>query len=833
MGLAKQDEPSSRLAAARVATWTAGYAPLPGIPDELTDRGGKIRPAWKRFLPLMAAMDEEEMRARFAAADRHIREAGVSFRVYGDESERVWPLSHLPLLLEEGEWQEITAGIVQRAGLLEIILKDLYGKADLVTSGALPAAVVTGSREFLRPMVGLNPPGGRYLHIYAADLGRGPDGRWWILDDRAQAPSGAGYALENRLVQSRAFPAVYNSMNVQRLAPFFSAFRAGLAQTAKRSEPRICLLTPGIYSETYFEQAHLARYLGFDLVEGDDLVASADRAHLRTIAGPKRADIILRRVDSDFIDPLELNSTSHLGAAGLLETMRAGGVVVANMPGSGLIEMRALLSFMPALAEKLLGEPLRLPNTATWWCGQTKERQKVEAELDALAIAPAFTGGPHILPAELDAPAKARLRRQFKDRPMDFVAQEVVRLSTTPIWADGRLSPKPFVLRVYAAATAQGWTVMPGGFARISEKADARAISMGAGVRSADVWVLSSKPVERVSLLTSGEHTRVRRLTGPLPSRAADNLFWLGRYLERLEGTLRLVRTACASVMESDGPRHGEGATLEHLHHLLITWEAAPRALLEATAPEVVAAVMVNREAMGSVYNLVAAARRTASGMRERLSPDAWRVLGDIAQLTSRDDDAVRMTETEALARADRGLQALAAFSGLAQENMNRAAGWRFLDIGRRLERAIHCCQYMQIFAREDAGLDDLDVLLDLIDSQIIYRSRYMGGLALAPVRDLVLLDPFNPRSAAFQIRQLKEHMEALPRLHEDGVLEEPQRVVIRLAAAVETVDGIAIGTEGAKEIEAEILHLSDAIAERFFPHRAPAKRPYRIDGSA
>lgn len=811
---------SDEALARRVSAWTKGYTPLDGIPDELIGPDGKVRAHWRRFLSLMAGMPEEEMRARFGAADRQIRDAGVSYRVYGDESERVWPVSHTPLLIDENEWREVSEGVAQRAGLLETILQDLYGRASLVTDGAIPAQVAAGSREFLRAMAGFRPPGDRYLHIYAADLGRGPDGRWWVLGDRAQAPSGAGYALENRLVQSRAFPNVYNAMNVQRLAPFFSALRAGLTESADRTDPRICLLTPGIYSETYFEQAHLARYLGFLLVEGDDLVASPDRVYVRTIAGLKRADVILRRVDSDFLDPLELNSASQLGVPGLIEAMRNGGVVVANAPGAGVVESRALLSFLPALSRRILGEDLKLPNIATWWCGQPMEQLKVRSELDSFAIAPAFDHSPPILAAQMGTKERAEFLRRFDDRPFDYVAQEVVRLSTTPVWEDGTLQPRPFVLRVYACATEEGWTVMPGGFARISERLDARAITMGAGAHSADVWVLADKPVERVSLLTSREHAGVRRLTGHLPSRAADNLFWLGRYLERLEGTLRLVRSAGASAMEA---RPGVGATLVRLQRLLIGWDAAPKTLFGAPASEVIAAVMDASEP-GGVRALVAAARRTASGMRERLSPDAWRVLESLETrlgLAARREGAA--PDADAIALVDRGLQALATFAGLAQENMNRAAGWRFLDIGRRIERAVHCCRWLMAFGDDDAEVDDLDVLLDLIDSQIIYRSRYMAGPALAPIRDLALLDPYNPRSAAFQVHALREHLLALPRLRDDGMPERPQRIVVRLAAAIETESGSALSAQKVRGFEQDLLRLSDAIAVRYFPHRAPA----------
>ncbi len=451
------------------------------------------------------------------------------------------------------------AGVTQRASLIEALLADVYGSGRLVADGILPAAIVAGNSEYLRPMVGLKPPGGRWMHLYAVDLGRGPDGRWWVLGDRTQAPSGAGYALENRLVMSRAWPERYRNMNVERVAPFFRALRSSLAETAERSQPRICLLTPGPYSETYFEQSYLARYLGFLLAEGDDLVVHQGLTHVRTIAGLKRADVIWRRVDSNYVDPLELNGQSRLGVPGLLSAIRNGHTAVCNMPGSGFAESRALMSFVPTIVNRLMGEDLLIPNIATWWCGDPEAQRNVLANFDSMTIAGAFTSNvpgfetdQQILPANLSSAERARLFEAVEARGIDYVGQEVVRLSTAPAWSDGQLVPRPFVLRVFAAATSNGWHVMPGGFCRIAARPDARAISMDEGVQSADVWVLSSKPVVVETLLPTNEDIKIQRVLGNLPSRAADNLFWYGRYLERAEATLRIVRCLCQRSLEMD-----------------------------------------------------------------------------------------------------------------------------------------------------------------------------------------------------------------------------------------------------------------------------------------
>jgi uncharacterized circularly permuted ATP-grasp superfamily protein/uncharacterized alpha-E superfamily protein len=834
MSLSATDQAKTDLdAAKRIAGLTAGYTPLPDIPDEFIGADGNPRPYWLRFLAALMELTSEDIDRRFATADRHIRDIGVSYRAYGDTSERAWPLSHVPLLIEAGEWREIAEGVEQRAELLELVLADIYGEGRLIASGDLPAAAVTGSPEFLHPLHGVKPPGGKYLHIYAADIGRGPDGRWWVLGDRTQAPSGAGYALANRLVLARALPDLYRDMNVERLAPFFEAFRFGLTSMAQRPDPRICLLTPGPFNETYFEQAYLARYLGLLLVEGGDLTMRDGKVHVRTIAGLKRADVIWRRIDSDFADPLELNSYSRLGVPALVDALRQGGVVIANALGSGVLEAPAMMSFMPRLCRTLLGEDLRLPNIATWWCGQDQARRSVLADMDELAIGGAFGipvsgfgGNQPLIGAMLHKEEKSRLAGAIANRGVDFVGQEVVNLSTTPIWHDGRLLPRPFILRVYAARTPQGWKIMPGGFCRISGRSDARAVYMGEGVQSADVWVLADKPVAMVTLLPTSDTVRIRRIMGTLPSRAADNLFWLGRYLERSEATLRLIRCLASRMIESDaGPAKPDSA-VSKLMSLLIAWNAAP-ALPVSAAMTLVAIALHNEDEYGSALSLVRAARRAASFIRERLSTDTWRLIGELNQKLTADWQAP-LAEAEAFERAYAALRTIAAISGLAQENMIRGAGWRLLDAGRRIERSINTCRFARHFASSDAPADELDVLLDLVDSQITYRSRYLVGLALNPVRDMVVLDPFNPRSVAFQVERLNEHLQTLPVLSDDGMLEPPRRLTMQLAAEIATARAQCLDNETILGFEQCLLSIADAIAARYFlqgPHVARAEK--------
>jgi uncharacterized circularly permuted ATP-grasp superfamily protein/uncharacterized alpha-E superfamily protein len=782
----------------------------------------------------LADLPPEEMERRFALADSRIRKGALTHQRQDDIGEQQWSLGCLPLLIEEQEWNTIAAGVKQRAELLDRVFKDFYGEGQLVLDGVLPAAALAGSTEYLRPLVGAVPQGGRLLHLYAADLGRGPDGQWWVLQDRTQAPSGVGYALQNRLVLSHAFPTQYAGLNVERLAPFFSAFREGLKAAAHRSEPRIGLLTPGPYSETYAEQVYLARYLGFLLVEGDDLTVRDGRVHVRTIAGLKRMDVLWRRLDSDFADPLELNAGSRLGVAGLVNAIRNRSIVVANMLGSGLVESPALMSFLPALCQALLGEDLKLPNIATWWCGQERESTDVLDRFDDLAIRgahgellPDFPGQSVVLGSELAPSDRSRLVDRIRTRGIDYVGQEVVRLSTTPVWDNGALVPRPFVLRVFAAATQDGWRIMPGGFCRVASRPDDRAVSMAEGARSADVWVLGERPVEVSSLLPASSNVQIRRVAGHLPSRAADNLFWLGRYLERIEATVRIVRALSTSLTETGTPS-AHNRTILRLQHLLVTWAASTSGDANAMAAD----ALLSRQNSGSACSLSGAVQRAARSLRERLSPEVWQLIIELeVLLRGLEPDAA--DSEDVVECAERTLRIIAALSGLVQENMNRAAGWHFVEMGRRIERAINTCRFAGELADQDAGMDDLDVLLDLVDSQITYRSRYLVGLSLAPVRDMVVLDPYNPRSVAFQVKALDQHLAELPSLRQDGIAEAPRRIAIGLAASLTTADAVHLDSKALLAMEQNLLDLANAIAGRYFPFGPNAARPEKLTGLA
>ncbi|KQP07754.1 hypothetical protein ASF28_11570 [Methylobacterium sp. Leaf99] len=837
MSDAAEAEVSGR--AERLARWTSGYRPHPGVPDAFMDASGTPRAAWTRVLDRLGDLTEVDIAARFVSAVRHIRDTGISYRIYGDKRDHAWPLGSLPFVVEAADWQDLSAGIVERAELMEAILADIYGPGRLVADGLLPAAVVAGSPEFMRPVAGIAPPGGRFLKLYAADVTRGPDGRWQVLADRTQSPSGPGYALENRMVLTRAFPDLYTDLHVERLAPFFQAFRQGLALGAQRSDPRICLLTSGPFSSTYVEQAVLARYLGLLLVEGDDLVMQDGALHVRTVSGLKRADVLWRRIDSDYVDPLELNPASRLGVPGLIEGLRNASLVVGNMPGSGILESGALAAYLPGIAKRVLGGEPRLSGPRTWWCGDPDSLAHVRDNLDALTLRPVATPPKGMARDAIMGPLafgadRERVVAALRDRPFDYVAQERAPLATTPGWdrTGGalRLVPRPFALRVFAALTPDGWRVMPGGFCRISERADVDPIEMRAGIKAADVWILSDGPVESVPLIQPAAQ-KVRRIAGHLPSRAADNLFWFGRYVERAEAVIRLVIAHLGSVgaaVITDLPGDANSPTSLRIRALLDEWGAisAPDLPTAALARE----ALSGREVYGSALSHGLSARSNAAILRERLSGEAWRVLADLKDILDIGTERA-YSEAELVGVAERALGLIAALAGLAQENMNRTAGWHFVDLGRRIERVINTCAFATRFVGDGATAEDLGVMLSLCDSHIAFGARYMQGAALDPVRDMVLLDPFNPRSVAFQVEAIERHLASLPVLRVDGLPEPHQRLAAKLAAEFATGEASEFDGAALARLENEFEHLADAIATRYFPNGPHALRPEKLVG--
>ncbi len=819
--MATAPAPSLLDPATHAARWIADYRARNTSGDVLTDD-----PSWHTMFEELAAVAGDDLGQARERVQRHAEDIGTGFRIIGESEERPWPLSPIPLMIAAEEWRTIAAGIVQRADLLEHVIADLYGDATLVERGLIPAALVGGSPFFLRPMQGLVPSGGHHLQFIAVDLGRGPDGEWRVLTDHLRSPAGAGYALENRLAIARTLDGLQARLNVQRHASFFAAFRDGLAAACRRVEPRIGLLTPGRYSASYAEQAHLARYLGFLLVEGGDLAALEDKLYIRTIGGLKRIDALWHRVDPRLLDPLAFDSHSHIGVAGLIDAAAAGNVVIANVPGAGVLESAAFGAFLPRICVRETGKDLILPNIATWWCGQDQACASVREDFDHLLIGPAFGVAPLGLPdgiarpgADITGPERAALIDDMRRRPQDYVGQEIVRLSTMPVVTDTGLAARPFTLRVFAARGADGaWTVLPGGFARIAEHPDPRASVMGEGCWSADVVVHGGEEVAPISLLPPADTVHVRRNPGTLPSRVADNFFWLGRYLERGEALLGVIRVMLGNSIDADAGAALAPETVGRLVGLVVNAGGAPHPpSLRRSDLSAFARTAMEDGGWHSVRAINRLARGIGQGSRDRLAADVVRLL-----------DAPYPSKGGMLDRAGSLQRRYAALSGLSAEHMGRTAAWRFHDLGRRLERAQTVTRAVRAFGMAQASLDDLSTLLDLADSQISYRQRYLTGIARVPVVDLVALDPGNPRSLAFQICRICEHLAALPVLEDDGMEEPQQAQGTVLTAIVSTATAATLDAEILGDVERRLFQLSEAIARRYFLQGA---EPLRAGG--
>ncbi|MCB1600543.1 MAG: circularly permuted type 2 ATP-grasp protein [Xanthomonadales bacterium] len=733
-----------------LARLLAAYRPPAGVSDELLDGQGQMRPAWDRLLAQIAQLSPEQLQERMLRGDRYLQDAGVFFRQYDQQvnAERDWPLSHMPVVIDSQEWAGICAGLIERADVLERIAADLYGDQQLVRGGHLPAELIAGNPEWLRPLVGVRPRSGHYLHFIAFDIGRGPRGRWWVLGDRTQAPSGAGFALENRIATKRVYADIYDQSRVRHLSAFFRDFRAALEGLRQDPQSLIGMLTPGPLNDTYFEQAYIARYLGILLLEGEDLAVRDGRLLVRTVAGLQPIEVLWRRLDAAWADPLELKEQSRLGTTGLLGALRAGGVDLLNALGSGVLEARALLAFIPRIAEQLNGTPLTLPNIATWWCGHAPERELVKRQAERMIIGSAWSTR---LPFEVDAqtaiggrwvePNEADLQQWINQHGAQLVGQEALTLSTTPAFEDGRLVPRPMSLRVFLARTAQGWTVMPGGFARIAHSPDATSIAMQRGGSAADVWIVSRDPAEFDDSRGGAEVTQGLQSIA-LPTRAADNLYWLGRYIERFEGSARLARAYHLRLAESGREPHPLLPQLEGFVERL-------GMRMEETVPD----------AMGQALN---SARHCAGQVRDRLSVDAWLALKDLGKTVAQLRPAAQPGEDGARAMGVL-LRKISGLSGLIHENMYRYTGWRFLSLGRALERALGAANLLAEFAEPDARHGGLHLALEVADSIMVHRRHYGVAISRESVIDLLALDELNPRSLRSQLDQIHEQVQLLP----------------------------------------------------------------------
>ena len=817
------------------------YAATPGFYDEILGASEEVRPHWRGLAGSLVAMGHDGLARRWHDGRRLIHDNGITYNIYSDpqNNARPWQLDPIPLVMDPEEWKSIEAGIVQRAMLFNTILADLYGPQRLLREDRIPRELVFPNPAFLRSCWGIVPHGGTFLHVYSADLARSPDGQWWVLADRTQAPSGAGYALENRLVTTRVMPDVFRASHVRRLANYFQAYRNALQRMVpvQRENPRIVVLTPGPYNETYFEHAFLARYLGYTLVEGGDLTVRENRVFLKTLGGLLPVDVIVRRQDDNFCDPLELNASSMLGVPGLVQAVRSGTVSVANALGSGLAESPAYAAFLPGLCRTLLGEELKMPTVATWWCGQEKPMAYVAKHLGELVIKNTFpgTGEDPIFGGELSAAEREQLIAKMKARPGRYVAQEQVALSTVPVWEGGTLQPRHLVMRVFAVTTGHGYSVMPGGLTRISASLSNMVVSMQRGGGSKDTWVLGDGPAPEFSLLRPPANPlEVSRATFDLPSRVADNLFWLGRYTERVEAVVRITRAILGRVFqEGDGAR-AAGLNLG-LHILQASGFLPERTVQTSFERDLVAMMYDPGSGLASSIHRI---RRVAALLRDRISVDAWLILNRLDQQFSAYAPSEMLQVGAAQDHLNHAVITLSAFAGLVMEGMTRGDGWRFLDIGRRLERALQMTELLRHSLTGDSPVDVgvLEAVLEIADSSITYRSRYLTSLQNDLVLDLLLVDEANPRSIAFQLARLQEDINQLPASHTAIRRPLEARLALSLLTGVQLADVRELvrgGTAGSSTVleslftrlNTDLLQLSETLTRAYFSHSPQSRQ--------
>lgn len=776
------------------------YRTLPGVADELYDSAGKVRPVWQPFLRDLAALDAEALDHAISRGSQYLRDAGVFFRQYGptDSTERDWPLSHLPMLIEAGEWQNIATALMQRADVLEAAMADFYGPNRLVADGVVPARLLASNPEWLRPMVGVEPRHGHYLHFLAFDIGRGPDGKWWVLGDRTQAPSGAGFALETRMATSRSFSSMISSANVMRLAGFFRRFRDTLLGMRDGDGSRVAILTPGPLNDTYFEHSYIARYLGFMLVQGADLAVRENRLMVRTVSGLQPISVVWRRLDADWTDPLELNESSQLGTPGMLGALRSGSFTMVNALGSGALEARALMAFMPRMSEYLSGQPLAMPNIATWWCGEAAERDYVKANLARMTIDNAmstrlpFDHSPNVVIGGRRADGTPVDPAWIDEQGPLLAGQEVVSLSTAPALVDGRLEARPMSLRVFVARSGSGWVVMPGGFARIGNSAESADISMQRGGAVSDVWVVSDDAGPVDTLLETGGGVAKRTQDGTLPSTAADNLFWLGRYVERTDFKIRLLRAFHVRLAETGGEYP--------LAKLLSDY-------LDAFGIDPVEPIF------DGVLEDMRSALRSAGQVRDRFSTDAWNALVDLTRTTEMFAERVQAGDDASRAFSVL-LRKIAGFAGLVHENMYRFTGWRFLGIGRAVERAGLMMNFLRVFTDGDAPDGALDLAIEVGDSVMTHRRRYAAGTSRDTVIDLLLLDDMNPRSVLHQLMSIDDHASFLPVTVEEVRMTSFQRKVLEMKTALTTASPREITPDRLDALANDAASLTGLLAE-------------------
>ena len=746
--------------------------------DELASGKDEISPQWQKLADYYDRIGSHRMEQAYEEVGRQLRENGVTYNVYGDPDgmNRPWNLDPVPMVFSSEDWSVIEKGLKQRAHLLNHILQDIYGSRKLIKEGLIPFELIYNHRGFLRQADKIKIDGEQQLIQYSADLARGPNGKMWVLHDRTDAPSGAGYTFENRAAMTRVFPEVIRENQVRKISSYYQTLRQTLMHlTSKTQEnPRIVLLSPGPTNETYFEHAYIASFMGFTLALGEDLTVSDGYVWLKTIRGLEKVDVIIRRVDDVFCDPLEFRNDSHLGVVGLMEAVRQKKVLVINPIGSRILENPGLMAFLPKLSRHILGEELILPSVATWWCGHEKEMKYVVENIEKLIIRKIYRDGENksVFGGGLSQVEKAVLISKIKQSPYYYVGQEMVDFSTTPSWIDQRMEARNAVFRsfVVADSASHDYVVMPGGLSRSSPDKGVFIVSNQSGGISKDTWVLG----KGTDLVIPNKVREIKQQIvskNVLPSRTGENLFWLGRYLERSAYTVRLMRMALLTYNESDEDVHttNDPALSTFLKSLTNLTGTVPgfnkKSVLKNPEKELMD-LALDTSKMGSLAQSIQSFVTNGYSVRDRLSLDTWRIMDGISEELSK----MRKTNTS-LIQVYQGLDnmviRLMAFYGLNIDNMTRESTWHLLNVGRFLESANNNCTVLMSMLTRTFGFEVDKLLLEdalrCNESLVTYRYKYRSNLELHGVLELLLTSESNPRSLVYQVMKIDEHLSSLP----------------------------------------------------------------------
>ncbi|MGG9972743.1 circularly permuted type 2 ATP-grasp protein [Ferruginibacter sp. SUN002] len=828
--------------------------------DELLGDDGTLRPHWQTFFNSFSQLGPAQIQDRAQDILRFLKENGVTYNVYGDSSglNRPWNLDVIPFLISQQEWQKIESGLVQRATLFDLILKDLYGERLLIKEGLLPLELIYNHSGFLRQCDGVKLPGKHSLILYSADIARSPEGKIWVLNDRTQAPSGSGYALENRTAITRILPELFSGLKVRHLSPYFIQLRDSLhaIAPAKALNPRIVILTPGPSNETYFEHSYLSSYLGYTLVQGEDLMVKDNYVWLKTIGGLEKVDVIIRRVDDIYCDPLELKEDSRLGVSGLLQAVRSGNVSIANPLGSSVLENPGLMGFLPRLARHFFGEDLILPTIASWWCGQPMELKYVLDNIESLVVKKIYRESrisTSVNTSNLSKNEIEKLKLDIQAQPHLYVGQEKIAFSSTPSLISGKIEPRNVLFRSFLVATDDTYTCMTGGLGRTSAEPGNFVISNQLGGISKDTWIISPEPGYTLSSNKDVLKTKAPSFSGVLPSHTAENLFWVGRYAERVLGNARFQRTIMQLVAEGnrlqfDNDIKTEQLLLKTLTEYTCTYpgftgaDAAEK--FKNPWPELTD-LLFNTHRQGSLSNNFSLFTKAVNTVRDHWSTDTWRVLKGMEDEWEAASKS-QLTNFRMISALDNLITSMVAFIGLNRESISREQGWNLLDTGRKVEQSLLLISVLQSTLTEINGEEVeynlQEAVLKSHETLMNYRYKYKVHIQLPLMLELMLLDTTNPRSLIYQIERLKAYLSSLPKTQKSATLEKHERLILEAFTLLKLADNLQLAQPDEKTgtyknleelldtLSSLLLAIPKVISKKYFKHAQGQKQLFAAE---